>query len=264
MPYLAKILIYPIKSLDAVEMKAIELRPGGALTHDREFAIFDQQGRFVNGKHTAKIHTLRSTYDLPARTITLRIQDSDRPAETFHLDDDRHELATWFSEYFGYTVTLQQNLHMGFPDDTDASGPTVVSVATLEQVASWFPDLSVEEIRDRFRTNLEIAEVPAFWEDQLFGATHQPIPFQIGSVNFLGNNPCQRCIVPTRDHLTGDRYPNFQKNFIAQRQATLPDRVALDRFNHFYKLTLNTKVPASETGKVLRVGDAVSVHAAEL
>lgn len=259
MPNLSKILIYPIKSLDAIEVPETMLLPGGALAHDREFAIFDQQGRFVNGKRTAKVHALRSTYDLPARTVTLRIQDSDRPTATFHLDDDRDDLATWLSEYFGYIVTLQQNLHMGFPDDTDASGPTVVSVATLEQVASWFPDLSVEDIRYRFRANLEIAKAPTFWEDQLLGEFNQPVPFQIGAVELLGNNPCQRCVVPTRDHLTGDRYPNFQKNFTAQRQATLPDRVVPSRFNHFYKLTLNTKVPASETGKVMCIGDMISI-----
>lgn len=263
MPYLARILIYPIKSLDAVEVTEAQLLPGGALKHDREFALFDEQGRFVNGKHTAKVHNLRSTCNLAARTVTLQIQDSDRPAEIFHLDDDRTALATWFSNYFGYPVTLQQNLHMGFPDDTDASGPTVVSTATLESVASWFPDLEVEDIRQRFRTNLEIAEAPAFWEDLLFGEPDQPVPFQIGTVELLGNNPCQRCVVPTRNQLTGQSYANFQKSFTAQRQATLPDQAALSRFNHFYKLTLNTKVPASETGKTLRVGDAVSVLAAQ-
>lgn len=257
MPYLSRILIYPIKSLDGVEITAATLLAGGALAADREFAIFDQQGRFVNGKRTAKIHALRSTYDLTARTITLHIQDSDRTPETFDLDGDRAALATWFSDYFGYPVTLQQNLHMGFPDDTDASGPTVVSEATLETVASWFPDLSEEDIRQRFRANLEIAEAPSFWEDQLLTAADQALPFQIGAVELLGNNPCQRCVVPTRDHLTGQPYANFQKNFIAQRQATLPDRVESTRFNHFYKLTLNTKVAASEAGKVLHVGDTV-------
>lgn len=262
MPYLAKILIYPIKSLDGVEVTEVQLLPGGALKHDREFALFDEQGRFVNGKRTAKVHHLRSTYDLMARTVTLRIQDSDRPAETFHLDDDRSALATWFSDYFGYPVTFQQNLHMGFPDDTDASGPTVISTATLESVASWFPALEVEDIRQRFRTNLEIAQTSAFWEDLLFSETSQPVPFQIGTVELLGNNPCQRCVVPTRDHLTGQPYHNFQKSFIVQRQATLPDRAALSRFNHFYRLALNTKIFASETGKILRVGDAVSVMAA--
>lgn len=263
MATLTKILIYPIKSLDAVEVTEATLLPGGALTHDREFAIVDQQGRFVNGKRTAKIHALRSTYDLSERTVTLWIQESDRPAETFHLDNDREALATWLSEYFGYTVTLQQNRSMGFPDDTDASGPTVVSVATLETVTSWFPELSVEEIRRRFRTNLEIAEVPAFWEDQLFREINQPVPFQIGPVQLLGNNPCQRCVVPTRDHLTGQQYANFQKKFTAQRQATLPDRVASSRFNHFYRLALNTKIPATEAGKVLQVGHTVTVFATE-
>lgn len=269
MPHLAKILIYPIKSLDSVEVTEAQLLTGGALKHDREFAIFDQQGRLVNGKRTTKIHALRSTYDLAARTITLQVQDniqnnaqdntqnSDRPAETFHLDDDRDALAIWFSDYFGFPVTLAQNLHMGFPDDTDASGPTVVSVATLETVATWFPELRAEEIRQRFRANLEIAEAPAFWEDQLFGDADQPVPFQIGAVALLGNNPCQRCVVPTRDQQTGKPYANFQKNFIAQRQATLPDWVDRSRFNHFYKLTLNTKVPVTEAGKVLQVGDVV-------
>lgn len=259
MPYLAKILIYPIKSLDGVEVAEAQLLPGGSLAHDREFALLDKKGQFVNGKRTAKIHAVRSTYDLSARTITVRIQDSDRPTESFHLDHDREALATWFSNYFGYPITLQQNLQMGFPDDTDASGPTVVSVATLETVASWFPELQMEDIRCRFRTNLEIAEVPAFWEDQLFGALGEPVSFQIGDIELLSNNPCQRCIVPTRNHLTGEQYANFQKIFVAQRQATLPDRVHSARFNHFYKLTLNTKVPASELGKIVRVGDAIKL-----
>jgi uncharacterized protein YcbX len=259
MPHLARILIYPIKSLDGVAITEATLLSGGALAHDREFALFDQQGRVVNGKRTAKIHSVRSTYDLSARTVDLRIQDSQQPEAPFHLDRDRAALATWFSNYLGYAVTLQQNLQMGFPDDADASGPTVVTVATLETVASWFPESQLEEIRCRFRTNLEIAEAPAFWEDHLFGASEQSVLFQIGAVQLLGNNPCQRCIVPTRNPLTGEQDANFQKTFVAQRQATLPDQVESSRFKHFYKLTLNTKVPASETGKVLRVGDPISL-----
>lgn len=261
MPYLAKILIYPIKALDGVEVAEAELLSEGALKHDREFAIFDQQGRVVNGKRTAQVHRLRSTYDLTIRTVTLRVQDSDRTSATFHLDDDREALATWLSAYFGYTVTLQQNPHMGFPDDTDASGPTVVSVTTLETVAAWFPELAVEEIRRRFRTNLEIAEAPAFWEDLLLSDS-EPVPFQIGTVKLLANNSCQRCVVPTRDQQTGQPYANFQKSFIAQRQDTLPDRIAASRFNHLYRLALNIKVPASEAGKVLHPGDFVSLSEA--
>lgn len=258
MPYLAKIIVYPIKSLDGVAVTNAKILDGGSLAHDREFAIVDDQGQFVNGKRTAQIHKLRSTFDLDARTVTMRVGGDDR-GETFHLDDERSTLGDWLSDYFGYRVKLEQNLHMGFPDDTDASGPTVVSTATLETVTSWFPDLNLDQIRWRFRTNLEIAEAPEFWEEQLVGEQNHPISFQIGMVNLLGRNPCQRCIVPTRDPQTGESYDGFQKTFTAQRKTTLPMWVRLSRFNHVYRLTLNTSISASEAGKYLHVGDRVTI-----
>lgn len=256
MPYLAKIFVYPIKSLDGIEVTEARLLAGGALEHDREFALVDEQGRFVNGKRTAKIHLLRSTYDLPNRTLTLQVQGNTQTV-SFHLDDDRAALETWFSDYFGYSVTLRENRYTGFPDDTEAAGPTVVSTATLETIASWFPGLTLEDIRHRFRANLEIAETPAFWEDRLFGEAGEKIPFQIGMVNFFGSNPCQRCVVVTRDHLAGQPYPNFQKEFVTQRKATFPTWANPSRFNHFFRLALNTTVAPSEQGKQLQVGDRV-------
>lgn len=254
MPHLAKIWIYPIKSLDGVEVPQAAVLPGGALAHDREFAIFDQQGKVVNGKRTARIQQIRSTFDLLQRIVTL---SADHASQQFHLDADRPAIADWLSQYLGYQVTLQQNLHMGFPDDTEASGPTIVSTATLKTVQTWFPDLTLDEIRHRFRTNLEIEDAPAFWEDHLFGEAGQLIPFQIGTIQCLGSNPCQRCVVPTRHSRTGDPDASFQKTFIRQRQANLPPQVHRSRFNHFYRLTLNTKIPATEAGKILAIGDEV-------
>ncbi|HEY9664106.1 MAG TPA: MOSC N-terminal beta barrel domain-containing protein [Allocoleopsis sp.] len=257
MSYLDRILIYPIKSLDPLEVTCARILPGGALAHDREFALMDDQGKVVNAKRTAKIHGVRSTYDLAARTVTLWTEA--QSPQTFHFEADRAKLKVWFSDYFGQAITLQQNLHTGFPDDLNAAGPTLVSTATLQQITGWFPDLTLEEIRRRFRTNLEIANVPPFWEDKLFADIDQPpVPFQIGTVQFWGSNPCQRCIVPTRNPMTGDPYPGFQKQFVAQRQSNLPDWAVSARFNHFYKLTLNTKVLPSEGGKTLQVGDKLT------
>lgn len=258
MPYLKHITVFPIKSLDGLEVMQATFLKGGAIAHDREFAIVDQQGEVVNGKRTNKIHQLRSTFDLTARTVAIAIQDSNQ-SQQFHLDDEREALTAWLSDFFGYPVELKQDLHMGFPDDSDASGPTIVSTATLEAIASWFPELSVEEVRRRFRTNLEIDGVPAFWEDQLFSEAGQLVPFQIGDVTLKGSNPCQRCVVPTRDSVRGDRYPNFQKTFITNRQETLPEWTAQQRFNHFYKLTVNTRVTASESGKTIQVGDKIKL-----
>ncbi|WP_239651545.1 MOSC domain-containing protein [Neosynechococcus sphagnicola] len=231
---------------------------GGALQHDREFALVDGAGQVVNAKRTAKMQLLRSTVDLAARTVSLRLP-SHQSWESFHWDRDRPGLETWFSDYFGFPVHLVQNLEIGFPDDTDAPGPTVISTATLAAIADWFPDLSLEQLRLRFRANLEISGVPAFWEDQLFTEVGNTVQFAVGTVHFVGVNPCQRCVVPTRDPVTGKAYPGFQKTFVARRQLTLPPWVNESRFNHFFRLSVNTRIPGSEVGKVVRVGDRVTL-----
>lgn len=258
MPYLSRILIYPIKSLDGIAVTQTKVLKSGALQYDRQFAIFDEQGRFVNGKRNPQVNLLRTAYDLDAHTVSLQVQDTEQ-TQVFYLDQERTELEAWLSGYFGKTVHLRQNLVQGFPDDTNASGPTVISTGTIEAVASWFPAIGIDEMRRRLRANVEIADVPPFWEDQLFGEAGDIVPFQIGSIQFEGVNPCQRCVVPTRDSLTSKTYPDFQKIFVAKRQETLPFWVNASRFNHFYRLSVNTRLPESEADKILQLGDEVKI-----
>lgn len=256
MPQLAQIFLYPIKSLDGIAVTHASILPSGALNGDREFAIVDHQGRVINGKRTAAIHQIRACFDLSARTVSLR-REGTEPQECFQLDAERSQLELWLSDCLGFAVHLIQNTEMGFPDDTDSPGPTLISTATLQTVAHWFPGLTLSNVRQRFRTNLEIADTAAFWEDQLFGQAETSRQFRIGEVQFDGINPCQRCIVPIRDPITGQAIANFQTTFIQQRQATLPDWVERTRFNHFYRLAINTRLLPSEAGKVLQIHDRV-------
>ena len=152
-------------------------------------------------------------------------------------------------------MQIKQNLTQGFPDDTGSPGPTIISNATLEAIASWYPGLDVEEVRLRFRANIEIDGVPAFWEDRLFAEADTTVDFQIGDVQFMGVNPCSRCVVVTRNPKTGEAYPNFPKTFIAKRQETLPTWAEKTRFNHFYRLAINTRLPATEAGKKINLED---------
>jgi hypothetical protein len=256
MAKLSKILIFPLKSLDPIALNEVEISAGGALKGDREFAMFDKNGKYINAKRNAKIHLIRANYDLGDRLVHLHIQDRDDVA-TFHLDCDRNLLTNWLSEFFDQPVELRQNINNGFPDDPDAWGATVISEATLATVQSWYktPELSLEQMRRRFRTNLEITDTEPFWEDQLFAKSGELVPFKIGDVQFLGTNPCQRCPVPTRDPFSGEVYPEFQKMFTRQREATLPAEIERSRFNHFYRLALNTRIPLTEAGKILKLGD---------
>ena len=257
-PYVSKLFIYPIKSLDRVEVESVTILASGAIEGDREFAIFDEADRFVNGKRNQKVHSLRSQFDLETKTVSLIRQDSQNQA-TFNLETERNDLENWLSNYFALPVGVKQNLTLGFPDDTVSPGPTIISTATLEAIASWYPGLDVEEVRLRFRANIEIAGVPAFWEDRLFTKADKTVDFQVGNVQFMGVNPCKRCVVISRNPETGEAYPNFQKTFITKRQETLPSWAERTRFNHFYRLAINTRLPVTEAGKRINLEDVLKL-----
>jgi uncharacterized protein len=257
-PVLNQIVVYPIKSLDGMVLNQSQISAGGALAFDRRWAIIDENGKIVNAKRTAKIQQVRSQFNFgdSAQRLEIRLQSGNNSnIDTFCLNNQLGELGRWLSDFFGFTVSLVENAIVGFPDDLNAYGPTIISTATLETVCEWFPGLDLAEARRRFRTNLEISGVPAFWEDRLFGAPEQVVDFQLGDVQFHGINPCQRCIVPTRDSLTGEISSKFQQIFNHQRQQTFPGEVNRSRFNHFYRLAVNTQIPLVESGKFLNTGD---------
>jgi uncharacterized protein len=264
-PTLTQMIVYPIKSLDGKIVTQSKISSGGALEFDRRWAIVDENGKVVNAKRTAKIQQLRSQFDFadPDRRLKISLQAGNNPTiYTFCLTTELSELALWLSGFFGFPVSLIENAIVGFPDDLNAYGPTIVSTATLEKVCEWFPELSLVEVQRRFRTNLEISDVPAFWEDRLFGSPGTVAKFQLGNIQLNGINPCQRCIVPTRNALTGEISPKFQQIFSQQRQQMLMAKVndwsGLIRFNHFYRLAVNTQIPLIEAGKFLNTGDLLS------
>lgn len=255
--YLARIDIFPIKSLDGLSLSQVSVLGSGALQGDRRYALFDRHHRFINGKQNPTVHRLRSRFESTAQVV--HCSHPGQPQDTtFDLEADQEALETWLSAYFQEPVTIQENPQQGFPDDIQAVGPTVISTATLEQIASWYGDLSLTETRRRFRTNLEIGGVPPFWEDRCFDSDHQPVRFRIGEVVLEGMNPCQRCVVPTRDPDSGAPRQDFQATFVSQRAATLPPWAPRSRFNHFYRLGVNTNI-REQGGKILTVGDRVTL-----
>ena len=330
-PRLALIRLHPIKSLDPVPVSEARIGPNGGLELDRAWALFAMDGRWVNAKRTAAIQLIRAAYAPDFSSVTLSVPGDRRnlPPTTFAFPGDTAGASEWFSRYFEQAVTVRY-AREGMPDDGLAPGPTIVSTASLRAVCEWFPGLTLEEVRRRFRATLEIdgapsigpgAErangsavaavfrprgldandtqvpptshgasgeaysrgaitpasqksppseeggysngdaLPPFWEDQLFAASEaNVVRFKIGDVAFEGSNPCARCPVPARDSFTGTAAdPAFQKRFIDQRRAQLPPWSPADRFDHFYRLSTNTRVPGTEQGKLLRVGDAVQL-----
>ncbi|GGL67683.1 MOSC domain-containing protein [Halocalculus aciditolerans] len=261
MASLARVRVHPVKSLDPLDLASASVLEDGGLTLDREYAIRDAEGRYVNGKRERAVHRVDSTYDPREGTLALRERGEDKSGQSaaaFHLPAERPAAADWLAGFLGYAVSLDHDETGGFPDDTDATGPTVVSTATLETVAGWF-DLPVESVRRRFRANLEVDGVPAFWEDRLYAGEGEAVRFRVGDAVFDGVNPCARCVVPSRDPDTGEETPAFRRTFVENREATLPAWADESRFDHYYRLIVNTTVPEETVGESVAVGDDVAV-----
>ncbi|WP_276258408.1 MOSC domain-containing protein [Haloglomus litoreum] len=260
-PRVARLRVYPVKSLDPYEPDRAEVLPEGGLGFDREFALVDDDGDYVNGKNERAVHRLRSTFEPPA-TVRLRPNGDPDAVRTFDLADSEGRAAAeaWLAEFFGYPVHVRRDEHGGFPDDTHAHGPTVVSTATVERVADWF-DLPVENARRRLRANIEVDGVPAFWEDRLFPSDDREhvVGFRVGDAEFEGINPCQRCVVPSRDPDTGEELPEFNRRFVERRAAEKPDWAGDAWFDHEFRLMVNTRVPRDTVGAEVSVGDAVRI-----
>ncbi|WP_428308837.1 MOSC domain-containing protein [Lacipirellula sp.] len=257
MPRLSRITIYPIKSLDGYEADAAELMPTGPIVGDRRWAIVDPMRQFVNGKRTPAIHPIRAAFEQNGAIVTLHHPNLE--SLSCELPNDVDRAGEWLSEAIGRKCLLIENQAIGFPDDADASGPTLVSVSSLERVAAWF-GLELDEVRRRFRANLEIDAAEPFWEDRLVATDTGPTQFTLGDVLFRGRTPCQRCAVPSRDSLTGEITSGFAKAFSAHRQAELPAWAPVDAFNHFYRLTLNTSLAPTHAGAMaIRLGDELRV-----
>jgi uncharacterized protein len=256
-PTLANIRLHPIKALDPVSVPEARISPSGGLALDRAWALYSVDGWWVNGKRTALIHSIRSCYAADLRSVTLSVPTARRkiPSRRFDFPDAYEDAAEWFSVFFEQKIIVRYSPG-GFPDDPVANGPTIVSTASLQAVCEWFPGLSLDDVRRRFRTTLEIQGVPAFWEDCLFGAEERSvIRFTIGEVHLEGSNPCARCPVPPRDPYTGEILEGFQKRFTQLRESNLPPWSPVDRFDHFYRFATNTRVASTESRKLLRVGD---------
>ncbi len=239
-------------------MRVASLSPGGGFSHDREFALFDESG-YVNGKREPMVHALRVRYDASlSRADFMSTQSGD--GFRFAFDDAPGALEAWLARQFGRPITVRRDPHGGFPDDTAAPGPTVISSATLAAVAAWFGDLDAADVGLRLRTNIEVGDVAPFWEDRLYAQAGTAVPFSVGETMLEGTNPCARCIVPARDPETGTPIPGFAKRVAARRAASLPPWAEAARFDHFYRLAVNTRAAPEQTGHTIRVGDVVTLR----
>ncbi|WP_251342586.1 MOSC domain-containing protein [Haloplanus halophilus] len=268
MAHVERLRRYPIKGLDGADAESVRITAAGTVAGDREYAMCDPTADAIetgddvrtlayNGKQTDRVHDVRTRLD--DGTLTVETDDDSR-AFDLSTDAGRAAASEWFSGFVGDPVELRRREPPAFVDRPDA-GPSVVSTATLEAVASWFEDVTVEGARRRLRANVEVGGVPAFWEDRFVG---EDAPgFVVGSgddaVRFEGAEPCARCVVPSRDPETGEPLEGFRERFVERRAATFPEWADPEAFPHNYTVMLIARVPEASRGRTVSVGDEVRV-----
>ncbi|WP_415380566.1 MOSC domain-containing protein [Halosimplex sp. TS25] len=254
MARLERLRVFPVKGLDGIDLEATEILEGGTLRHDREYALFDTDGEVLNGKRTDRVHDLATDFDPVSGELAVETPDGEE--REFDLDAERERAAEWFGDFFDADLELHRDDSLGYVDRREM-GPSVVSTATLEAVASWFEEMTVEGARRRLRANVEISGVPAFWEDRFVGDGAPA--FDVDGVRFEGITPCGRCVVPQRDPGTGEPTPEFRERFVERREATFPEWADWDAFDHYYTLMVITRIPEADRGATLAVDDEVDV-----
>ena len=253
MAHVENIRIYPIKGLDAMAVSAADVTESGTLRGDRAYAMVDPAGETLNGKQIDRLHEITAEFDPETEVLTLSAAKSDGERR-FDLAAGLEASGEWFSEFVGEPIELRRREPPAFVD-RPALGPSVISTGTLEEVASWFGGMSVEGARRRFRPNIEVGGVPAFWEDRFLG--DDPSGFEIGGIRLEGAEACARCVVPSRDPDTGEPIEEFRRRFLERRRETLPAWVDEDAFEHLYTLMLIAAIPEADRGGTIRVGDEI-------
>ena len=252
MATLERITVFPVKGLDGIDIETAAILEGGTLEHDREFALFDAAGKVFNGKRTDKVHQLTVGFAPGAGELTVKTPGGDE--YRFDLDAESDRAEDWFSGFFDEDLSLRRDRSLGFVDRREM-GPSIVSTATLETIASWFEEVTAEGIRRRLRANIEISGVDPFWEDRFVG--EDAPTFEIGDVTIEGVTPCGRCVVPQRDPDTGDLDPAFRERFVNKREETFPEWADSEAFEHYYTAMIIARIPGAQRGRILEVGDGV-------
>jgi uncharacterized protein YcbX len=273
MAHVERLRVYPVKGLDGSEVETVRITDAGTVAGDREYAMCDPDADRIetgadmrtlayNGKQTGRIHDVRTAFDPDTGTLTVESKGSDE-RRVFDLSTDagRAGASEWFGGFIDDSVDLRRREPPAFVDRPDA-GPSVISTATLEEVASWFEGMTVEGARRRLRANVEVGGVPAFWEDRFVGddAPGFVVDGDDGEIGFEGAEPCARCVVPTRDPETGDPLPEFRERFVERREATVPEWANRDAFPHFYTVMLISRVPERSRERTISVGAPVVVR----
>jgi MOSC domain-containing protein len=192
---------WPVKSMAGQPVDALELDERGA-AGDRAHALFDEfkgAPRRLTVRQIPRLLLWHAGYD-GANVTPAEVPFPELTAPDGRRFDWRDpELPHALEQDLGRPVALKRDL--GLMQDL---GHTllVTTQATLDAVrAELGSDLDLR----RFRTNAHVVlDAPAYSEEEWEGSE-----LTIGDATFRLLHPCERCVIPTRDPDTAQKFPEL-------------------------------------------------------
>jgi uncharacterized protein YcbX len=272
---LTAIHLHPVKACHRVEVQEAAVGAGG-LVGDREWQIFSDEGNVLTQRAHPMLARVQPTLLEGGLRLaapghgTVEVVRPDRAdrvvrallGDEVPVGDAGDEAARWVSAFTGTPCRL---VTLCEPDarrlDLVPSQPVSLADATpvlLANEASW-RDLQQRAVEpfgmERFRPNL-IVDGPDPWSEDGWQV------FSIGAARLEGVVPMPRCTVPQVDQDTGERHREPALALRAHRWCTDAPSLA-EGWRIFFKGKglFGLGATIGEPGAVVRVGDAVVVHA---
>lgn len=213
--------LYPVKSMRAVQVDALELDARGVVG-DRRWMVVEPDGKFVTQRTVTAMTRLQPSVrrdgglDLDDGGAVLQVAfpaaTSKRPHVTIWRDDfdaldAGDEAAAWLTSRLGMSVRLvafapdvKRPVDVTYARDaetsfTDGYPLLIANEASLDALNAELPSPIP---MDRFRPNLVVRHERAWSEDEWK-------QLAIDGVRFEGVKPCARCVAITTDQRTGAR-----------------------------------------------------------
>lgn len=202
---------WPVKSMAGQPVDALRLDERGA-AGDRAHALFDEfkgAPRRLTVRQVPRMLLWHAGYD------GADVSPDDVPFPELTAPDGRTydwrdaELPAALESDLGRPVSLRRDL--GLMQDLGHS-LLVTTQATLEAVGEA---LGAELDLRRFRTNVHVVldDAPAYAEENWEGRE-----LTVGEATFRLLHPCERCVIPTRDPDTAQKFPELLRWLTRERR----------------------------------------------
>lgn len=254
------LFIYPIKSLQGIEVDQLQLTDRGP-RGDRRYMLIDENGKFMTQRTLPEMALFRTRLyeqgfavahsDAGEMVFPFEGQKGER-VQTKVWDDSVEVLTTSAEANAFFSRALQRTCQLVYmPDHSLRPTDARFAEGKLTSLADGYPYLligtaSLDALNarlpqsvsmQRFRPNIIVDTTTPFEEDHWKR-------FKLGNISFENVKPCSRCILVNVDPTTGTR-------------SQEPLRTLAQFRSHENKVYFGVNVVSTSTDGLLRVGEAL-------